>query len=225
MPEPVVTPLGAGIAAFILVLLYPSPTAPPWMDEVSPVSGGPYGSPEEYQWTRRLSAQQREYLRYLQRARRITPSPAADGDTAPDVLPQPEPQPEPRRRRQGCFSAAVPRRGGHARHDAYATKVTGSPHDYFVRTPRPVAAINYDGLQTGTVNVWEVKTGFGWFFCPSYSSLTATTLARWDVQKNLGLLVAQRCGYLHLWAHHDRYIAQMLLVRWGGIPPVAWIRE
>ena len=221
---PLVTPFAAGAAAFSAVMLYPSSTASGWMDEVNPLTGIGYGSPEEYTWSRRLTVQQQDYLTYLTRARRITPDPAADGDVAPAAQPQPQPQPR-RRRTQSCFAVQVPRRGGHARHDTYATKVTGSSTDYFVSTPQPLAAINYDGLQAGTVNVWEVKTGFGWFFNPDYTGLTAATLARWDVQKNLGLLIARRCGYAHLWAHHDRHIVQLLLARWGGIPPTVWISE
>jgi hypothetical protein len=209
------SPLAAGVLVFITIMLYSSPTAPPWMDTISPITGGPYGGPEEYQWTQALSEAQREYLRHLMRAKRIQPDPAADGDVSPDVLPQPEPQPR-RRRVPGCFGTPVPRRGGHARHDAYATKVTGTPLDYFVRTPPPPLAINYDGRQQRTSNVWEVKTGFGWFFNPDLGGPTAATLARWDTQKNLGLAVAGRCLLTHLWAHHDRHVVQLLIVRWAA---------
>ncbi|HEX2687744.1 MAG TPA: hypothetical protein VHN14_14055 [Kofleriaceae bacterium] len=76
------------------------------------------------------------------------------------------------------------------------------------------------GLQTGTANVWEVKVGFGWFFNPGSAGTTAATLARWDAQKNLGIAVAASCGYHHLWAHPDRYVVQLLISRWGGMPPV-----
>jgi hypothetical protein len=220
---PLLSPLGAGVLVFIAIMLYSSPTAPPWMDTLSPITGGPYGGPDEYQWTQRLSEPQREYLRHLMRARRIQPDAAADGDVSPDVLPQP--QPRPRRRVPGCFAADVPRRGGHARHDAYATKVTGSPFDHFVRTPPPPVAINYDGRQQSTRNMWEVKTGFGWFFNPDLSGPTAATLARWDTQKNLGLTVAGRCVLTHLWAHHDRHVVQLLIARWGGVPTVLHIPE
>jgi hypothetical protein len=193
------------------------------MDEISPVTGGPYGSPEEYTWTAGLGEQQRDYLRNLVRARQIEPDPNADGDIAPDRLPATllgtRDEPESR-----CFAVPVLRKGGHPRHDAYATKVTGSVMDYFVKTPLNLA-INYDGLGVGTRNVWEVKTGFGWFFNAKSAGLTAITLARWDAQKDLGLTVAGSCGYVHLWAHPDKYVAQLLLARWGGAPPVLNIAE
>ncbi|HKS48519.1 MAG TPA: DUF6310 domain-containing protein [Amycolatopsis sp.] len=222
-PDIIPAPL-VGLAVFLLVFLWPSTTAPRWMDEISPITGGPYGSPEEFEWTGRLSDPQKEYLRHLVRSRRIQPDAAADGDVSPQALPQPEPQPR-RRRSPTCFAAPVPRRGGHARHDAYATKVTGSPNDYYVRTPPPAVAINYDGLQNGTRNVWEVKTGYGWFFNPDLAGPRDSRLAQWDVQKDLGLLVGGRCGYLHMWSHPDRHIVQLLIARWGGVPPVANIPE
>jgi hypothetical protein len=220
---PFLAPAAVGVLVFIAIMLYSSPTAPPWMDTISPITGGPYGGPEEYEWTQRISEAQREYLRYLMRAKRIQPDAAADGDVSPDVLPQPEPR--PRRRPQGCFATPVYRRGGHVRHDAYATKVTGTPFDHFVRTPPPPIAINYDGKQLGTNNVWEVKTGYGWFFNPDLSGPTASRLAGWDAQKNLGMAVAAKCGLTHLWAHHDRHIVQLLIARWGGVPPVLHIPE
>jgi hypothetical protein len=192
---------------------------------MSPLTGGPYGSPEEQGWTLRLSPTQLEYLRYLLRARQLAPDPAVDGEGNSTMTPAPVPEPARRRRRpEECISSPVNRKGGHARHDAYATKVTGSPSDYFVRTPVGLG-INYDGLQLMTSNVWEVKVGFGWFFNAKSAGLTALTLARWDVQKNLGLIVAAACGYVHLWAHPDRYVAGLLLARWGGVPPVLNIPE
>lgn len=189
------------------------------MDTLNPVTGGPYGSPDEYAWTGRLSQAQRDYLRHLSAARRLRPDPSVDGEGDPAASPSPRPAPDRGRRPPACFSTPVPRRGGHAAHDAYATRVTGSPDDHFVRTPAGMG-INYDGLQTGTRNVWEVKVGFGWFFNPDSASLTAITLARWDAQKNLGLAVAGVCGFTHLWAHPDRYVAALLTTRWGGVPPV-----
>jgi hypothetical protein len=224
VPEPPpIPPWLVGVAVFIIiVLLTPTETAPPWMDELSPITGGPYASPQEYRWTRELSEPQRDYLRHLVRSRRIKPDPALDGDIDPRVLPQPEPQPR-RRRAPACFTTDTPRLGGHARHDAYATKVTGTPSDYFVRTPESLK-INYDGLQRPTT-VWEVKVGFGWFFNPESAAVRDVTLARWDAQKDLGLAVAGRCGYVHLWAHPDRHVARLVTTRWGGVPPVLNIPE
>lgn len=223
-PVPPPPPALLGIVIVLLILLWPNSTAPAWMDSVSPITGLGYGSPEEYEWTGGLSQPQRDYLRHLYQARELQPDPAADGEGDPTAVPAPQTATDGGGRRQVCFAAPVPRRGGHARHDAYATRVTGSPLDYYVRTPAGLG-INYDGLQTGTSNVWEVKTGFGWFHNPGSRSLTTLTLARWDVQKNLGMAIALPCGYTHLWAHPDKYIAAMLTTRWGGIPPVLALPE
>ncbi|MBZ0170216.1 hypothetical protein MELA_00262 [Candidatus Methylomirabilis lanthanidiphila] len=218
------------VAVGLTVFLTPRETAPPWMDELNPLTGEPYSSPEEYRWVRRLTNQQRDYLRWLNQARRLTPDATLENDPAPSDLPTPLPQPAPRPREreaeEPCFSMDIPRRGGHRRHDAYATKVTGSSQDYFVRTPsrRGGRAIAYDG-QTAPVLVWEVKVGFGWFFNPAYSGLRDTTLARFDVQKDLGLAVARDCNYGHVWSIPSPWVAALLNVRWGGIPPVLSIAE
>jgi uncharacterized protein DUF4157 len=213
------------IAVFLEVFLTPTSTAPPWMDTLSPITGGPYRSPEEYEWTRRLTRPQQDFLRRLTNARRLTPDPTVENDPAPHELPSPMPQPQPDPSRpEGCRAADIPRRGGHARHDAYATTVSGSPSDYLVMTLAALA-IAYDGRTSRTSNVWEVKVGFGWFFNPDYRSLRDVTLARFDTQKNLGLLVAGACGYTHLWSIPDRWVAGLLAARWGGIPPVLSIPE
>jgi hypothetical protein len=193
------------------------------MDELSPITGAPYGSEDEYTWTWQLSQPQRAYLQYLVQARRLVPDSAVDGDSDPRAVPVPAPA---RRRDEpgSCFAMQVPRRGGNVRHDAYATKVTSAPTDYYVRS-NAALAINYDGLQPGTQHVWEVKTGHGWFFNPGSAGLTQIRLAAWDAQRTLGLAVAAACGYTHLWAHPDRHICQLLIARWGGIPPVLPIPE
>ncbi len=121
------------------------------------------------------------------------------------------------------MSMDVPRRGGYAIHDAYATKVTGSTYDYYVRTPFGLA-INYDGLQAPLL-VWEVKVGHGWFFIPDYAALRDLTLARWDAQKNAGLAVAAVCAYVHLWTIPDPWVASILNTRWGGAPAVLSLPE
>ncbi|MFF0284441.1 hypothetical protein ACFYSW_29590 [Rhodococcus aetherivorans] len=203
------------------------------MDQLNPITGSPYGSQEEWEYVGRLNQPQREYLQELVKAKRKKPNPAADGDTdprdlskpepkpAPNPKPKPKPEPEPE---PSCFATDVLRRGGHGRHDAYATKVTRTPNDYYVLTPTGLK-INYDGLLHGSVQVWEVKVGFGWFFNPEYAGVRDATLARWDAQKNLGMAVASECGYIHLWAHPDRHVARMVTTRWGGAPPVLNIPE
>jgi hypothetical protein len=226
VPAPVRVPVAVPILVGLIVLLWPTDTAPPWMDDLNPVTGDPYGSPEEYEWVRRLTPPQRDYLDRLRRSRRITPNPADDGEPDPTQAPVPVPKPKPKEKKrepEPCLSKDVRRKGGHARHDAYATKVTGSIFDYFVRTPVGLA-INYDGLRA-PIEVFEVKVGHGWFYRAEYAGLRELTLARWDVQKNLGLLVAAACGYRHVWTIPDKSIANMLTARWGGIPAVLNIPE
>ncbi|MDR6763845.1 hypothetical protein J2Y38_004069 [Flavobacterium sp. 2755] len=214
--------------AFFTILLWPTSTAPRWMDELNPITGGPYASPREYDWVNRLSPNQREYLDYLGRARRLTPRTSGDEETDPrtDIIPLPDPAPQPEEDddRTGCKSREITRLGGHARHDAYATKVSGRSFDFNVWPGPPFSAINYDG-QTNHTIVWEVKVGFGWFFNPAMISLRDLTLARFDAQKNFGVFVAQRCAFFHVWSIPDRHVAFLLNTRWGGYPPVLSIPE
>jgi hypothetical protein len=95
-PAPAIPPIFAGIAVFIIITLWPRETAPPWMDDLSPVTGGPYGSPEEYDWTHRLTPQQRDYLRRLVREREqaptnTAPAPKPGEATAPNLDSAPVP--------------------------------------------------------------------------------------------------------------------------------------
>lgn len=223
---PLISPLAAGVLTFAAIMLYASPTAPAWMDTLNQITGAPYSSPEERTWELGLPRPAHDYLRYLNQARRITPTPDVENDPPPQQLPVPEPRRRDDERRDSCFGANVPRRGGHARHDAYATRVTQSPSDYFARTPQPPGlAITYDGRPPETPVVWEVKVGFGWFFNPAYQGLRDVTLARFDAQKNLGMAVAGACGYIHFWAIPDRWVASLLNWRWGSTPPVLALPE
>src|SRR5664279_5047748 len=57
-PEPVPPiaepPAWLGPLIVIIAFLTPTETAPPWMDELNPVTGRPYGSKQEYDDLRRL---------------------------------------------------------------------------------------------------------------------------------------------------------------------------
>ncbi|GIM97441.1 hypothetical protein [Paractinoplanes toevensis] len=228
IPEPVVDPTRIPavppIAIFLIVLLWPSETAPAWMDGMNQVTGEPYGSEQEYQWVNRLTPGQRDYLTRLARARREVPDPALETDPAPWEVPRVEARPEEEDSTPGCVGQPIPRRGGHRRHDAYATKVTGTTQDYYARTPYGLE-IAYDGQGHGLIDMWEVKVGFGWFFNPDSAGLRDLTLARFDAQMARGMAVAATCGYLHLWTIPDRWVAGTLNARWGGTPPVLSIPE
>lgn len=82
-----------------------------------------------------------------------------------DIKPEGEEDDQGRR----CFAGHVPRAGGNAETNAYATQVTGSLSDYFGMN-RQAIAIQYDGLTPGTRSVWEAK--FGYAHIPSNTFLT-----------------------------------------------------
>jgi hypothetical protein len=211
LPSVVVAPL-----VFLIVFLYSSPTAPPWMDEMNPITRAGYGSPEEYAFVRGLDAAQIDYLILLARARDLQPG-AGDAESNPLAAPVPEAVKKRRRRVPGCLGYPLKGHLGGGAGGAYATRVTGSPNDFLVMTPAG-ARIAYDGL-TLPKTVWECKLGYGWFFAAKMKPVTDRTLAGWDAQKDAGVAIAATCGYIHLWALSDRSVARMLIDRWGGVPP------
>lgn len=100
-PGPGVRPIGPPIAVpiiiGIIILFTPSETAPPWMDEINPITGEPYSSPEEYDWVRRLDNAQRDYLRRLSEGTRPAP--------VPTPTPVPEPEPDEDDDEESCATA------------------------------------------------------------------------------------------------------------------------
>jgi hypothetical protein len=192
------------------------------------VTGLPASNENEAKWWRALSQPQRDYLINIAKARPnrwtkrpgLFPDPALDGETKPAPAPDFDGDESPDK----CQSKEVPRRGGHALHDAYATKVTGSPNDFWAKPPKSPDAINYDGRSTGN-QVWEVKTGFGWMFNPRCYDMALRTIAGWEVQRARGLAIARACAYVHLWSVTDPYVAAGLNARWGGSPPVLNVAE
>lgn len=214
-----VAAIGAGLAVFFY-----STHAPAWRDETS-ISGWGFDSEAEWTWWHRtLDQQQREYLIMLSKVRREKKDVGADASPDPFAVPGEAAGADgDKKRAPTCLSLPVPRRGGNARHDAYATKVTRGPLDHFVRTPAGLA-ITYDGRSDGLL-VWEVKTGHGWMFDPESHALALRIVAEWDAQRRRGLDVADACGYQHVWSVSDRWIRESLLVRWGGSPFVFNIPE
>jgi hypothetical protein len=219
-----------------VILQQVTPPTSPWMPQpywepIPPVYPNLQPQPQplpgtrsdDAEYLRRLTPEQLDYYRWLRDAEHEAPDPGENADDAlPDAQPAPDTSPdddEEEQRRRRCVSYPTARRGGHAEHDAYATLKSGSTRDYYVRTPSG-PDINYDGKTPRRRVVWEVKVRHGWFFNCAYRSLRDRVLARWDAQKDRGLLVAAGCDYTHLWACKDRWVADLLRQRWGGTPPV-----
>jgi hypothetical protein len=199
------------------------------MDAVNPITGIGYRSQSDFKavakWFPTLTGDQVDYLRMLSRARKLEPDAALEAEPVEAISPAAATLlDEELEKAPKCAHGPIPRRGGHKRHDDYATQVTGSPRDYWVLPPSFFLGIAYDGLGP-LLRVWEVKVGFGWFFNPAKKSLTDITLARFDAQKNRGLAAAGACRFTHLWAIPDPHVALLLNTRWGGNPPVLAIPE
>lgn len=123
---------------------------------------------------------------------------------------------------KNCSSSNVKRLGGNQVHDAYATRVTGSPFDFLVKTPNG-EKVNFDGRVGDTRDVWEVKTGYAWLLNPEKKSLADRKVLEFDQQKNGQLQVAIFCGFNLHWAVQDKKAADLLNIRWGGVPDVQYI--
>lgn len=145
----------------------------------------------------------------------------------PSTPPQLVATAEKAKKKNSCYAAPVKRKGGHKRHDAYATKVSKSALDYFVQTPGKTTslAINYDGQTPKTPVVWEAKVGYGWLYNVHMRWLVDKTLARFDEQKERGLKVAKACGYSHKWSVTNKHVSGFLNRRWGGNPIVHNVPE
>ncbi|MEG9436349.1 DUF4157 domain-containing protein [Edaphobacter sp. HDX4] len=218
-------PLVAAAAAG--VYFFWSTHGPAWADSINPYTGFVYRSKEEYVgvmlWNKQLTEQQRDYLRFLAKARQLQPNPALEAERSWSVSPGMFPSMEPGVVK-GCFKAPIPRLGGNQRHDAYATQVTGTAFDFLVLPPLFLLGIAFDGLGPGQ-KVWEVKVGFEWMFNDEKKDLRISTLADWTIQKDRGLAAASSCGYVHLWAIPSVHVAALLTAFWGGIPLVLAIPE
>lgn len=124
---------------------------------------------------------------------------------------------------QTCERRDVPRRGGHREHDAYATRVTGSPRDHFVYSRATGFHVNYDGLTRPTL-VWECKVRYWWWDLPKYQGLKLRVLGQFDNQRERGIAIARNCGLAHKWAVQNHKLADALNERWDHDPHVEVIR-
>lgn len=122
-----------------------------------------------------------------------------------------------------CERRDVPRRGGHREHDAYATRVTGSPRDHFVFSRATGFHVNYDGLTRPTL-VWECKVRYWWWDLPKYRGLRFRVLGRFEDQRRRGMAIARACGLEHRWAVQNPVLADQLNELWGAEPTVDVIR-
>jgi hypothetical protein len=134
---------------------------------------------------------------------------------------------EPPEQRQGpCHARDVPRLGGHAGHDAYALRVTGSRFDHQVDTPEGLSC-TFDGLDPHN-QLWEVKTGYRFFseaniiWSPDVPRFHELFLSL-EAQRARCSFVAARCGYPYAYAFDDEEVAASMRSLWGGVPPVYYI--
>ena len=72
------------LAAFLSVLLTPSPTAPPWKDEISQVTGLPYRDREQYERESQLTQEQIQRLREVHASNQESSS---QQENQPEALP------------------------------------------------------------------------------------------------------------------------------------------
>lgn len=203
---------------------YPVPPVGPMPQPAPTPQPSPDVRPDDQRYLDRLTPDQLDYYRWLREAQRLEPQPGEEPQPEP-VTPMPVPTPdhpaEPEDDEHGCIAYNAPRRGGHRLHDAYAQQKSQSAFDWYAQAP-DLSHIQYDGRTPLTALVWEVKVGHGWLFnCdPRWRSLAALRLAAWDAQKDRGMDIAAKCGYVHLWACEDRWVAGLLNQRWGGVPHV-----
>jgi hypothetical protein len=126
-----------------------------------------------------------------------------------------------------CDAREVKRAGGHPPHDDYATKVTGSPLDFLLRTPEGISC-QTDGVDS-TRRTWEVKTqhlyltddGITRQFLqggPIYKRI----INRLEEQRARCVFVTSRCGYRFAYAFHDKEVVDFMNRQWFGIPPVLY---
>ncbi len=222
---------GGGILARILVrggiiLALILPSGPLNEDEERNELTGDFLAGFEQRWWSALSQSQKQYLMELKQREddrvfgearlieetqeRLEDQTAVSADREGEAAPT-------------CERRDVPRRGGHREHDAYATRVTGSPRDHFVFSRATGLHISYDGLTRPTL-VWECKVRYWWWDLPDYRSLKEEVLRRFEGQRRRGILIARACGLKHKWAVQNPALALDLRRLWGSDPEIDVIR-
>ncbi len=115
--------------------------------EINPFTQAPYFTQEEYETYKNLSQGERDALTRLAR------NPSFKTNLLPNL----------RRGADRCLSAPFPLHLGYdptnPTPSAYATQVSGSPHDFFVMLPDGRHKF-FDGLTPGTRQLWEAKYGY-----------------------------------------------------------------
>ena len=208
-PEPVRPPLLPpglfAIAVGVVILLWPTETAPAWMDGMSPITGSSYGSPEEFSWTIRLAPQQVKYLRRLFQQRELggpmlqAPHADPDGHTTMEPIAPPVPVVDGDKRRDGNHPPIDFYHGtdlGTARSMAAGVPITASGHGEFgagfytfhVETAASEAAESYTRNRHAGHSEWGVVD----FTVPAdvmAEFFTASTIAALLEQKFSRILV------------------------------------
>jgi Domain of unknown function (DUF4157) len=138
-----------------------------------------------------------------------------------------------------CAVRPVPRKGGDAAHDKFATRVTLSNEDFEITAPDGQTRCVTDGCVPMSRSVWEVKTRHEWatsygipgaIFAPYFSGTApppGTTGARPDDPGRIMKIEAQRqrcldvtrlCGYQYSYAFQTQDAVDFINRLWGGNP-------
>jgi len=165
-------------------------------------------------------------MRAFVAAGRVNPSVSAELNKilgAPDELASPTPPKE-----GPCLERLVPR--GTSEHDRYALQVSGSQHEYHVKSPEGLWCRS-DGRDARNPRLlWEVKTGHDWASEAGLSSgllhipyFHRDRVMRLEKQRADCLAVAARCGYSYAYAFDDEAVAKAVKRLWGNLPPVFFV--
>jgi hypothetical protein len=92
--------------------------------------------------------------------------------------------------------------------------------DYYVETPEGLGRY-FDGLKTGTNQLWEVKTGY-------YSNFLSNSTPLFSTKRQMGITasityqaldqvaISKRCGYSLLWSFDNQEVASFVRQSFEG---------
>jgi hypothetical protein len=121
-----------------------------------------------------------------------------------------------------CFVAEVPR-PKNVRGSDYEEFITRSPNQFFAMN-RNAVAINYDGKEPGSRNVWETKDGYN--HIPNGNPfLNIQDSLRFEDERRRGIQVADDCNYNYQWAFSQKEPYNHFLSLWSNNPSLHYIKN